>query len=478
MKQLVDHEFVARGEAFRGDVSSPITIRGIYSDFEPKPVQCIVMPEASVWPRGFNAFDEVNPAQLKGKAHDGDGIWISGLSQVSSTHSGDQMHWKGIAETFLKGDLDEFDATDGEIICTAYIPPTPIAMADVSYTLSYDGTIVMDLHDGTREGVRWNTTRGLAELIDNYNYVDEKTGINKTVIRIQRCQIVIKFKSTGLVSLGDILRELPTILDETLWLVTFLCRKRIAWYAGKAVFIPGAGPTKNFKQAIIHRRSWLGYESQMGAGESQLDLLVPPKELRKELFQELITNYETSEHKEVIRRTIPHILMSYERGYLEAHIGNAYLALESLVAGLSLDKDDTVAQLLQSAAFKRLTKKIKQTIHEEVKDPATAQGIIKKLGELNRPSFLDRLMKLIEKYDMAVATLWPSGVNIESELHDILKRRNIYIHQGRLDDIDRYLYDFVRLRNLVELWILKLLNCPDEVINLHALRNVIPIDRV
>jgi hypothetical protein len=158
----------------------------------------------------------------------------------------------------------------------------------------------------------------------------------------------------------------------------------------------------------------------MGAGESQLDLLIPPKELRKELFQKSITNYETSEHKEVIRRTIPYILMSYERGYLEAYIGNAYLALESLVAGLSPDRDDTVAQLLQPAAFKRLTKKIKRTIHEEVQDQATAQGIIKKLGELNRPSFLDRLMKLIEKYDVAVAMLWPPGANIESELCDIL----------------------------------------------------------
>ncbi len=305
----------------------------------------------------------------------------------------------------------------------------------------------------------------------------KKNGINKTVIRIQRCQIVIRFKSIGLVSLGNILRELPTILDETLWLVTFLGRKRIAWYAGEAVFIPGGGPTQNFKQAVIHRRSWLGYESQIGSGELQLDLLIPPKELRRELFQKLITSYEASKYKEVIRRTIPHILVSYERGYLESHIGNAYLALESLVAGLSSERDDTVAQLMQSATFKQLTKKIKQTIHEEVKERATAQGIIKKLGELNCPSFLDRLIKLIKKYDVPVTLLWPSGSNIESELHDILLRRNIYIHQGRLADIDLSLYDFVRVRNLVELWILKLLNCPDGVINVHALSNLMPIDK-
>ncbi len=174
MKQLVDHEFVARGEAFRGDISAPITIRGTYSDFEPKPVQCIVMPETSVWPSGFNAFNEANPAQMKCKAHDGEDVWISGLSQVSSYGNGDQMHWEGVAETFLKGDLDEFDATDGEIICTAYIPPTALARTDANYTYSNDGTIVMELHGSAREGIRWNTKLGLAELIDNYEYINEK----------------------------------------------------------------------------------------------------------------------------------------------------------------------------------------------------------------------------------------------------------------------------------------------------------------
>jgi len=377
-KQFIDHKFVARGEAVRGDVSAPITIQGTYSDFEHRPVQCIVMSDTSSWPDGFDAFNEENPCCLKGKTHDGEEIWVSKLAQVSPSLNpkANQAHWKGVAETFIKGDLDEFDATGGEFICTAYIPPTPIAVSDARCTPSSDGTITMD--DSPREGVRWNTKFGMAELIDNYDYVDDKVGFDTTLIRIQRCQIVIKFEGNGLISLRDILQELPKVLDETLWLVSFLSRKRIAWYAGDLMFRPNTGPTQDFKQAIILRQSWLGYESQVGAGKSWSDLLVHPKELRKGLFRELLTNYEKSVYKKVIRRTLPYILMSYERGYLEAHIGNVYSALESLMAGFRSETDNINPHFLQPDTFNQLAVKIEQVIAEEVEDQEVAQGITKK----------------------------------------------------------------------------------------------------
>jgi len=78
---------------------------------------------------------------------------------------------------------------------------------------------------------------------------------------------------------------------------------------------------------------------------------------------------------------------------------------------------------------------------------------------------------------MAVDKLWPAGTDVKSKLRNVIDRRNAYIHEGKFDDIELYLYDFARLRNLVELWILKLLGCPDETINLIALENVMPIDR-
>lgn len=474
MQPIADREFVARGEIRQGDVSVPVTIRGTYSEFEPKPVHCMVVLESDKMPEGFKVFDDsYRLVNLSGVAHDGDKIRISALTEVSTTFSGGRTHWEGDAELFLKGDLDEIDVAGGEIVFSAFIPPSPIALADVNYTKSYDGTIEMTLYDGDRAGIRWNTKLGMAELIDNYAYVDNKIGIDEALIRIRRCEITIRTKGIPKISLGTALEELPEILDESLWLVSFLGRKRIVWYAGEALFIPAKGSGKPFAHAIVHRQRLLGYEGRMGYGRSRHDLLISPKLLRKGLFQDLLTAYETSKYHDVVRKTIPYIMASYEQGYFEAHIGNAYLALETMIAGLgSVEGNES---LLAKSDFKRLREKIKQTIEEDIKNPEIVESMKKKLSELNRPPVVEKLLTLLKMHDVAVARLWPAGTNIEQGLQEIFGRRNLYIHQGKLDDIDQSIYDFFRVRGLAELWILKLLGCPDDVIDQHALNNVIQI---
>jgi len=77
---------------------------------------------------------------------------------------------------------------------------------------------------------------------------------------------------------------------------------------------------------------------------------------------------------------------------------------------------------------------------------------------------------LLEKYKVPVAQLWAPDSNIKEQLHQIIKRRNLYIHQGRIEDFHQYYRDYTRLRILVELWILKLLECPDEAINSVAIK--------
>ena len=82
---------------------------------------------------------------------------------------------------------------------------------------------------------------------------------------------------------------------------------------------------------------------------------------------------------------------------------------------------------------------------------------------------------LLEKRRVDAAMLWPPGADIPSELRELLKRRHVYIHQGKLlsgADSAPYIFDFYRLQGLVELWILRLLGCPDTAINPRALFRV------
>ena len=167
MNQQPIHGFIARGSIVQDANSIPVIVSGSYAEYGPFPVRCKVMPEIEKGPSSINLFDEINPTQLTATAEDDETVWISALSEVSVSHNRGQTSWEGIADFFLKGNLDEFDATGGEIVCSIFIPPTPLAIADVNYIPSYDGTIRMR-EDKTREGIRWNTKFGQAELIDNY----------------------------------------------------------------------------------------------------------------------------------------------------------------------------------------------------------------------------------------------------------------------------------------------------------------------
>ena len=432
----------------------------------------------------------------------------------------------GKAETFIKGNLNEFDPSGGEIICSVYIPTTPLAIVNSNHRLYPDGTIYIENPDEKREGIKWNTKYGVAELTNNYIYADEDVGIDKAMLRIQRCQIILKIKSKEIVSLKLILQELSQIFDDTLWLLSLLSRRRITWYAGEAVYLPGNNSqTKNFKKAFIHRERHLGYEGTMGFGEHEIDLLITADTLRGQLFQTLLTSYNSSRYKETIQQAIIYVLMTYERSYLEAYIGIIYLALETLISGLGGEIKNKPQKLLKPSEFKKLRKILGEITEEEIKDSRKYQEIVnrfevlnrpihsniletnlfsdlcvkfekaitqnitdpkksheltsrlKELNRLTRPPIIKRLMALLERYEVPIAKLWPPETNIELELSKIINRRDLYIHKGEITDIEQSLYDFARLRNLVELWILKILGYPDEAINWLGLINVMPIDR-
>jgi len=478
MRQLTDHEFVARGNLVSDNYFAPITFNGSYSEFEHKPVKCIVVPDDK---QDFSPFIKNHDlGELEGIAQDGENIWISALTFLTTSWSKDKIHWEGNAEKFVKGNLEEFDATDGTIHCSLYIPPTPLA-ENYGYICNPDGTINFENPPSEKKEITWTTKFSIARLVDDYSYADTQVGINPGITRIWRGLIHLIMNQNGSASLKNLARDLSEIFDDTLWLISFLSRKRLTWYAGDAVFLPNEHSKASYQKATIRRDIHLGYESSMGYGEHEFDLLIAPDKLKAGLFQELLTNYSSSKYHDAIRRAMIHILMSYERAYLETHVGIAYLALETLVAGLSPDKDGENSELLESNTFKSLANKIQQVIQQEKITEDIASKLSNNLAKINfaeAPSFANRLLSLLRQSKVPLERLWPSGVNVDTKLREIIRRRNLYIHKGEISDFDQYLYDFARLRTLVELWILKLLDCPDEAINPNYLTSIAPIDRI
>jgi hypothetical protein len=465
-KKLSPNDFVARGKMETDNISIPVIVHGTYSSYEPTPISCTISPDGRRKTLGhISNFDKI---EIKAITNEGEEIRILGLQQVTTSYKDSKTTWKGIANYFIKGQLKTFSATGSEIHCSIFIPYTPLASAEASYVNSFDGTITLD-ENSKREGVKWKTPLGQAELIDNYDYVEDKIGIDKATIRIRRCQACLIIKPKGKFSLENLMKELPDSFDETFRLVSFLSRKRITWYSAEVMAFPGKGKS-NFRQANAYRQSWLGFQRDQRNEQSWIDMVVKLTDLRSGLFEKLHENYQASQYKTIIGRTIPFLMMSYEQGYFESHIANTYSALETMVAGLSSDGDEETGNSLTSTEFMHLTRKIKTVIHAEISDEKIREGITRKLGELNRRPILDRLMALLRKYKVPIEKIWSPNTDIVSELGKIIKRRNLYIHQGRIDDFGQYYDDYSRLRILVELWILKLLECPDDSINDVSLR--------
>jgi len=467
--------FLAHGTAYRNDVSVPVAIKGSYSRWEPHPVQCIVLPDMDGLSGGFdNLFDRQGTLQLTGRTESGREIRIPKFLVTVDKRAGDQISWEGIAELFIEGDLEEFDASGGSIVCSAFVSPTPLAIPHGGYIPSYDGTITYTGDE--RKGIQWSTLLGKAELIDGYDYEHERAGLDQALIRVQRCQVIVKSESPGTVSLGSIVSNLQDALDEPLWLLSFLSRRRIAWYEASIVFLPSKDEPHQRLQATVRREQWLGYESERQRELSWINLLVKREALVGQLFEQLYANYTLSQFKGVIRQMIPYVLAAHETGYTETRLGLLYSALEALVSGLS-DLDRNTGGILERSSFSKLAEKLSEVIRQEIQEEGAAKTIIKKLSTLNQRSYADRLLRLIENYSIDLTKLWPSGADIPSEVRALIRRRNAYIHQGKIDDHDLHILDLYRVQNLVELWILKLLDYPDTAINYLAVNVPIPLNR-
>ncbi len=468
----LERRFSGRGELSSGSRTVPVTLSAGYRLYEPDPVICKVFQAASA---GF-AFQSRDFAgkptigAMRGMTERGQSFWIpefvfdeaSPASGRSSNHE-----YEGVARFFASGDLETFDATGGVIVCQATIPSLHFAWTD-------------DLADRPRVGngtpepraIRWNTMLGEARLRSREDiamppegsFFPAQLGVHHAIVRVDKDEVRLEVRSAGSVALGAILRDLQGALDSALWLISLISHKRIVWYEAQAYFVPEGLPLEPQhaqRSAYARCQQWFGYESQLDNR-----FVLNPERLKGGLFEQLVAAFELSPAKEAIRQAITFLLASYEAGYFTAQLGSLYAALEGLTDRLG--DEHGLINLLDKASFKRLSKKLRDTIRENIEDTSTQQEIIGKLGELQRRSIRERLMGLFQRHNVPVERLWPYGANIADELQQILRRRNEFIHQGKFvsRDDEAYLYDFERLQWIIELWVLKLLGCPDEALDL------------
>lgn len=456
-------DFVAHGTATHEGISVPVIITGKYNLRGTDPVECTVITTGDALPAGFRP-----PLELRGMTDRGTNIWIPDLEIISGRP--DPVQWTGVAKLYIEGDLEEFDASEGQIICRAFLPPSPVADRRSYWEYGRDGTVTLR-YEEERQGLTWESPVGKATLLDGFDVESDKVGPDDATVHIRRLQAEIEIIHGHMTRLDQILSELSQSLDDALWLLSLVGHKRLAWYEAEAVFYPSRDSSQPLRMATARRKQWLGYVTTSEAHDG-LYLLVKRRALADARFMELHRAYQTSAFKDVIQRAIMYLLVSYEQGYFESHLGNVYSALETMVDGLGGTGD--IAYPLPKGPFDKLAKRLRAVIREEIADEGLQDVTIKKLPELRRRAFVDRLLMLLQQSGVVAASLWPPGIDVEMELRQMIKRRDIFIHQGKTDESPHtaYVYDLERLRILVELWILKMLGYPESEINDLALNRL------
>jgi hypothetical protein len=431
-------DFVARWFAKRDDMSLPVTFTASFIPGQRFAISSRVILEARI-PAGLLNYDERgNPATLdiEGRTEDGNGIMLYRFRISEETHYSQDSRkaWSGTAELMLVGDLDEFDSSGGQISTSAIILPTPLATATPGYNYlpTPDGTIPLDGNQ-VRAGIIWKTPEGDVELIDYYDFRQDRVGFDYALVRIQRCQVTKHEQVRGKVSLTSKAIELLE-LDEPLVLLSFLSRKRNGWYEARIHYYPPDGSSDRVRSVQAYRSIWIGYSDDSDSKHSLLRLLVNRNALLGGGFQALWDAYQNASYKDALHRAILHILMSHERGYIEIQLAGLYSAVEGILGALNT-KSSRKLPLYQ------------------------------RLEALARQSKLD------------LTKLWPPQADITQELQQLAARRNQYMHTSKTDDYSKVFYDFYRLQAMIELWILKLLGYPDSEINEHGITHEVVINR-
>lgn len=467
---MIDYQtlitFSAKGYFHFEEASIPVELTGSYKSFSDDPV------EIRVWSDQENAPEILTESMrfpysvwFEGESDKGEAVLMKGIQPYKIENF---THLYASVNALIKGNLESKAKSGEEIIVHSRTTSTPLIIPELQYIRSYDGTISAFGEKKERNGICWNNCQGKAQLIDDYEYIDGDNDNKAVTLRLRTNSLYLTICPKTETKLKDVLLQLPEYLEDDLKLLAFIGRKRIVVTEATARF--GSGTKSSV--AFSRYRTWGGYYSQ-ASDQSLFQPIIRPQFLQAGLFENLLTKFRESPYKSIIDRTISHLLTSYEDGYIETHLANAYAALESMVDGIG----ETYQQnyLLGNNQFKRLKTKIEETIRQEIPDEVTVQGIIKKIPELRRRCFLDRLLFLLSTQEVNTQLIWPPNTDEPKEFHEILKRRNFLIHTGAISRDNSSEFDLNRIQKLVELWILRLLECPVDSINENSLWRDAPI---
>lgn len=464
----IENIFFATGQYHWENQSIQVNLSGRYISYSQDPVKIQVWSDDH---RVNDLFDN----SMRYPYH----VWFEGKTDngkqvlmqfIKPTQISGQNHLEATVGVFIFGDLYHTVKPENSLFIHAKVTAAPFIVPEITYSQNFDGTITKVFDEKKRSGINWKNSHGEVRLIDNYEYTKSKSD-DDVLLRIKTNSLFFTFQPNKDIIMRELLLDLPMLLLDDLNLLSFIGRKRIV--CTEASIRLKSSDAKITTEVRYH--TWPGFYN-LPAEQGIMRSLIVPKFLQEGVFDTIFKNYSNCKFKNIIERTIPYLITSYEDGYQETHLINAYAALESMVNGIG--KYFKKELILNNNEFRNISKKIRELIRGEFSDKQIVDDLLKKIPELKRRSFLDIFLFLLREQDVNSEYIWPPNIDEREEWQNILKRRHLLIHSGKINPGNICTYDLNRVQKLVELWILRLIDCPYDAINKYSFWRNAPIHKI
>lgn len=457
-EQASNIEFNAVGSLSFSGSKVPVSFTGRYSKTENKKISIEIYPKKRYQSNSIFNWIMQFPAELEGKTRLGERIWIPQVSILSRAVGNFSL--SGSSQQIVFGDLNKIR---GRTRFKAFVPSTSLLTPNLSVAYYLDGRIApLPNEKFEADSIEWDSVIGKARFTQEFEFYDGKYGVPSSLIRLQNSVLIIDVSGIKKADVKSYYRSIAKETANILNLLSIFSLKRLGWYQTELlVKSRGAYQTK----AHSYGFDWMGFEPENARNSPHVFLpILPIKLKRNSLFSSLYHNYSQSEFKEIIKRAINYLLSTYEYGYRESHYSSAYSALETIVNGTA---DENTLYILTKPDFKKLKGALTYLIETETSTSEVADDIKKKLQELRRRSFADKVLLIAKTHNIDLSKIWKEPGDIEKQIREVFRRRNALIHNGLITNNSQHQLDFFRIRKLALLLILKLLGCPTEAINGH-----------
>lgn len=345
--------------------------------------------------------------------------------------------------------------------------PTALAEPEVLYPVLHWTGEIKTIKARRREDVPevakvWVHVAGHRLRFSEHFVWDEATiGGRKSTVRIPVAtlsgRVHARKRSASVESLCD---ALAGELEDLTRLLTLLSRRHIRWSRITVATRWQEGEGRDYDTYSRIRGSHSSHRLR------ELDPLVLPGLMPKEWLQQLLANYRSLESKDSVAAAIIYLVVAHDSAFVDAAVANAYTAFEATLNALS---DPSSAFTLPSAAFGTLASKVRKVVREfaasrNLQSDSLGE-IIKKVPELRRRPIVERAIEYITSNAIDTSGIWPVKVSLAEGLGAMIRRRNQFIHTGKLGEIHQVSIDAQRLMTLSERMLLQALGVRDDWVN-------------